>query len=518
MRRPTTSPGVPSGSDPSDQIFVSAFDAAQASGNAARGGVMMIAANMLGFIVTLTSTAILARLLTPDAFGIIAMTATLTALLMMFSDAGLTQATIQRREITYGQLSALFWINLGVGGALAVACFIAAPFVAWFYDEPRLTDIVRVLSVNFLLLGATAQFNAVINRQLRFKVTALIQLLAPVAGAIAALLGAWLGFGVWSLVAQLVLTEVVRLTASMALAHWLPGVPKRAKGVGQMLRFGGNQLLFNVVVYLVPNADRIFIGSHLGPYVLGLYDRSAQMIRLPQRLLILPLSPVMLPTLSRLQDKPEAYRQVYVGAINKLTMASFPATIGIALLAPEIVRILLGAQWGEAVPIFALLAISTLTSPISRSHTWLWISQGRMKTQLAWGLLITATIVPAYYLGSYWGAEGVAAAAAITQITMHPIAVWMATRVGPVSWRDIVGALVPGVIGATGMSCAILAVRASGIVPANPFAGALLLGSVGLVCLFAIYSVLPSARRPMFEMLSTLGQWTGLRKPDPSAS
>ncbi|WGF88909.1 lipopolysaccharide biosynthesis protein [Marinivivus vitaminiproducens] len=513
MSRSTSSPGSPSGSDPSDRVFVSAFDAAQASGKVARGGALMIAANLLGFVVTLTSTAILARLLTPEAFGLIAMTATLTALLMMFSDAGLTQATIQRREITYGQLTALFWINLAVGAGLAVACFAAAPFLAWFYGEPGLTDVVRVLSVNFLLLGATAQFSAVINRQLRFKVTALVQLLAPIAGAAAALVFAWLDFGVWALVAQLVVTEIVRLGASVSLAHWFPGLPRRAKGVGQMLRFGGNQLLFNVVVYLVPNADRIFIGSYLNPHVLGLYDRSAQMIRLPQRLLIMPLTPVMLPTLSRLHDQPDAYRNVYVGAMSKLTMASFPLTIAIALLAPEIVSILLGAQWEEAVPIFAVLAISTLTAPISRANTWLWISQGRMRTQLCWGLLITSTTVPAYFVGVSWGAVGVAAGAAVAQLSMHPIAIWMATRVGPVSWRDIVGSFVPGIVGAIGMSAVILAIRATGLLPANPFLSAMILGLGGGIGLVAIYSLLPSARRPLFEMLATLGQWTGLAKP-----
>ncbi|WGF88592.1 lipopolysaccharide biosynthesis protein [Marinivivus vitaminiproducens] len=517
MKRSPSNSGKRPAADP-DRVFVSAFDATQASGQAARGGAMIIAANLLGFVVTITSTAILARLLTPAAFGMIAMTATMTTLLMMFADAGLTQATIQRREITYGQLSALFWINLAVGAGLATLCFLVAPWLAWLYDEPGLTDVTRTLAANFLLLGAAVQFTAVINRQLRFKITALIALMAPIAGALAALLLAWWGAGVWALVAQLVVTEIVRLVASISLAGWFPGLPTRAKGVGSMLRFGGNQLLFNVIIYLVHNADRVLIGAYLGPYLLGLYDRSAQMIRLPVRLIIFPLNPVMLPTLSRLQDQPDEYRRVYVGAISKITMVSYPATIAMALLAPEIVYILLGPQWDEAAPIFALLAVSSLTNPISRSLTWLWISQGRVREQLHWGILITSTIVPAFAVGLAWGANGVAAAAALTLVCMHPIEIGMATRKGPVAWRAVTDALVPGAIGAAVMAAVILGLRQSGLVPANPFVAIVPLSACAAISLIATYGLLPSARRPLLEAADTLAMWIGLRRaPSPPA-
>lgn len=511
MSQPPLDPGTQPAAV-SDRVFVSAFNSAQASGQAARGGALIIGANLLGFVVTLSSTAILARLLTPEAFGLIAMTATMTTLLMMFSDAGLTQATVQRREITYGQLTVLFWVNLAVGAVLATLCFLVAPWLAWLYDEPGLTDVTRALSVNFLLLGAAAQFTAVINRQLRFKVTAVIALIAPVVGALAALLLAWRGAGVWALVAQLVATEVVRLVATVALAGWFPGLPKRVKGVGAMLRFGGNQLLFNVIVYFVNNADRILVGAYLGPYLLGLYDRSAQMMRLPIRLIIFPLSPVMLSTLSRLQDQPDAYRRFYAGAMTKITMVSFPATVAITLLAPEIVAILLGPQWDEAVPIFALLTIGSVIAPVSRSLAWLWISQGRLREQVNWGILITVLIVPAFVVGLSWGATGVAAAWAVTQLLLHPVEIGMATSRGPVSWRLLTGALVPGAIGATVMAIALVGLREAGLVPANPFAAVAFLSACAAICLIVTYGLLPSARRPLLEAADMLATWTGLRR------
>lgn len=483
-------------------------------GRAARGGAVIVASQLVRAATQILSTAALARLVAPEDFGLVAMAATLTILFSMFSDLGLSQAAVQRAVVTHGQLTTLFWVNATLGASLSAFCIVIAPLAAWFYDEPRVAPVVQALGLGFVIAGLYSQHTALLNRRLRFLAVALIGIIATLASSALAVLVAWYGYGVWALVVQQLGFAVVALLATWWICGWLPGRPQIASGSGSMLRFGGSITLYNLLVYFVPNADRILIGWAIGKYELGLYDRCTSLITVPVRLVILPLANVMVPTLSRLQGQPASYEGFYLSTIEKVAMATFAPTLLLALLAPEVVIILLGPAWSDAIPILYWLALAAVVRPVGQSVGWLFVSQGRAQEQVRMGALVVAITFIGYVVGLSHGATGVAAAVAATHIGILPLTFWLATRRGPVRYRNCGLALVPGLVGAAALAAAVLAIRASGMAPVAPLAAVMTLTIAGLSATLLTYLAMPRARYALLNVMTLLGKTSA----DPAAS
>lgn len=489
-----------------DPLFGTQQVVTDVSRRAASGSVLMVGAQFARLALTMATTAVLARLLTPGEFGLVAMVTTLAALLQVTADLGLSQAMVQRREITRAQVSGLFWLNAAFAVVLTALCFGLAWPLSWFYDQPDLVRIAQVYSLDFLILGLTAQYQAILARQLRFRVTAVMQIVATVFSSVVAVLIALAGGGVWALVALQLSFDGAVLVYSVAVCRWWPDRPRWTEGLGDMLRFGRDVALNNFLVYIVPNADRILIGVAFGNVVLGLYDRSANMIRLPMRAIVVPLHRVIVPSLARLQDDPEAYRSVYRHALGKTAMVTLPLSLAIAALAPETVRILLGGQWLDAIPMLALLAVSACAQPLNRALGWLWVSQGRTGEMLRWSLFSVPVVVAGYAIALSFGPLAVAGSAIITQLGLVPIAFALAGRRGPVRFGDVARALLPAVLGGAAMSVAIHLAREGIALPPNPLLAALVLSAIGGLTLLAVYLIVPSARRALLDVLAMAGR------------
>ncbi|WGF87023.1 lipopolysaccharide biosynthesis protein [Marinivivus vitaminiproducens] len=488
----------------SDEVLATGLTDGEVRGRAARGGAVVVASQVARAALQVLSTAALARLVAPADFGLVAMAATLTVLFTMFSDLGLSQATVQRAEVTHGQLTTLFWINVAVGAALTLLCVLAAPLVAWFYGEPRVVPVVQALGTGFMLAGLSSQHGALLNRRLRFVVVAAISIVATFAGSLIAVVFAWYGYGVWALVAQQLGFALATLLGNWWASGWMPGRPQLAPGSGTMLRFGGNLTLYNLLIFFVPNADRILIGWYIGKHDLGLYDRCSNLITLPVRLVIMPLSNVMVPALSRLQDQPASYERFYLSTLEKIAMATIAPTLLLALLAPEVVAVLLGPDWSDATPILAWLALAAVGRPVGQSISWLFVSQGRTNEQLRMGVLVVLITFAGYVAGLHYGAAGVAAGVAATHLGILPLTFWLATRRGPVRYRRCGEAIVPGLVGGAALVAAVLALRAGGLTPEAPLAAAMTLTLAGGAATLLTYLAMPRARYALLNVLHLL--------------
>ena len=471
---------------------------------AASGGAFTVAAQGMRFALTIFTMAALARLLSPETFGLFAMTATLTALLLWLGEAGLSQATVQRPEITHQQISTLFWINLAIGGSLAVACWLLAPALAAFYGEPQLTAVTRVMAVDFLLVGAAAQFTALHNRHLRFRLLALLGVGSIVFGAATAVVAAWQGAGVWALVVQKLVADVALLLGLVLAARWLPGLPRRTEGLGGLLGFGGRLALYQLLTALVGQADRILLGAYVGKQDLGLFDRSSNLTRMPLNLIVQPAARVMTPSLARTQDDPAAYRSIFLGALTSLALVVLPGYALLAALAPELVRILLGEQWVAAIPLFSILSVAFMVGTIRWSFNWLWISQGRSGEQLHYGAISAVAFLAAFVCGLPWGTVGVATAGVVAHVLLTPIGVWRVGRSGPVGARALLEALVPGVVLATAVGVVPTVARWQLHLPDHPVPALLELGAIAGVVLALGYAILPDGRRLLRQVLNQL--------------
>ena len=216
---------------------------------------------------------VLARLLVPSDFGLVAMVTAITGFVAIFRDCGLPAATIQRAEITRAQISTLFWINCGLGLVLMLVVLALSPVIAWFYHEPRLLWITGALSIAFAITGVAVQHQALLRRQMRFKTLAMIDVLSMAFGVSIGMAMAWVGFGYWSLVGVTFGSTLLNSALVWLKCDWRPDTFRRRVGARSMLAFGGHLMGFDVLNYFTRNFDNVLIGRALGSIALGVYSK-----------------------------------------------------------------------------------------------------------------------------------------------------------------------------------------------------------------------------------------------------
>ncbi|MHC4423538.1 MAG: lipopolysaccharide biosynthesis protein [Planctomycetota bacterium] len=425
-------------------------------GRSIRGGAVMMIAEVARFFLRIGSTVILARLLTPRHFGLIAMITAVTNFVMMFKDMGLSTATVQRREVNHAQISTLFWINTAIGFGLAALTATLAPVIAWFYGEPQLMAVTLVLAAAFIFSGLTIQHQALLRRHMRFGALAAIEVTAIFVGVVTAVIAACYGAGYWSLVLMELTRAGVIAIGVWVASGWRPGWPRLRSGVRSMLAFGKNVTSFHVINYFARNSDKILLGRFYGSGVLGLYGRAYGLLMLPISQIRGPLSSVAMPALSRVQDDPKKYISYYTKLILLLSFVSMPLTAFLAVCSRSVIHLLLGNQWLGASGIFQILAITAFIQPVASTLGLVLLSLGQSGRFLRWGMFNSLVVVTSFAVGIRWGAVGVASAyAAANYIVLVP-ALWYCFRQTPMSIAAFFKAIARPAVASLAMALAML--------------------------------------------------------------
>ncbi|UCH83937.1 MAG: lipopolysaccharide biosynthesis protein [Candidatus Latescibacterota bacterium] len=384
-----------------------------------RGGAVTIVGQGVKFLLTLSSLAVLARMLTPEDFGLIAMVIVIVGFIGIFKDMGLAMATVQRAEITHDQVSTLFWLNLGISVGIMIVTSALSPLLAWFYKEPRVTQITIVLAAAIIFSGLTVQHQALLRRQMRFAELAVIEIVALFAGAAAAIVGAASGLGYWALVILHVVREIATMVGVWTCCRWRPGAPVRKSGVRGLLSFGAYLTGFNIVNYFIRNLDKMLIGWYWGAAPLGFYNNAYRLLLLPIHQINNPLTSVAVPTLSRLQNQHERYRAYYRRGLTLTVAAGMPIVVFLFVAADKAILTVLGPQWADAVPIFRALGPAAFIGTFNFATGWVYSSLGTTRRMFHWGLIASVFSVIAYVVGLRWGPVGVALAYSILIVLMR---------------------------------------------------------------------------------------------------
>lgn len=475
-----------------------------------RGGFATVSAQGLKFVIQTATTIVMARLLSPQDFGLQGMVVVVTGFLGLFQDAGLGMATVQRLEVTHEQTSTLFWINVALGVFLATLCAASAPILVAFYHEPRLYWVAVVSGLTFMVNGLAAQHAALLQRGMRFMTQAKIGVVSLMVSSATGIVMALLGCRYWSLVGMAIANSIVGAASAWLTVPWVPGPPRRRSGVRSMLRFGGLASCNSFVVFLAWNAEKILLGRFWGADALGLYGRAYQLVTLPVQQLNVAVASVAFPALSRIQHDAERLAKSFLKAYYLLISLTIPITITCAVFAEEIVRILLGAKWMAAAPIFRLLAPVALVFAVANPLSWLVSSTGRIGRALSISTAVTPLVILGIVLGLNHGPKGVALgySTALT-ILLIPIAAWSKLGTG-ITWADLWGATKPAFLsgllaGAAGL---FVKVTLAGKLPLIPY----LLVGIGLV--IGIYAwvllIAMNQKHVYLELLSHL-----LSRPQP---
>jgi PST family polysaccharide transporter len=397
---------------------------------------------VVGATLQLISTVVLARLLLPRDFGLIAMIAVVVAFVTLLREVGLTQAVIQEKKLAHEQLNALFWFNAAVTFGIAATLAVAAPLVAGFFGEPDLVSLTLAFSAVLVVTGVGAVHQALLTRRMQFGLLVKLEVLSHVLGVAIAIWLALLGASYWALFA-LPAVRAVGLTALIWFADpWRPGAPRRGAEIGDMMKFGFNVTGFNMSNFFARNADNLLVGWRWGPDLLGYYSRAYSIMMLPLNQISAPLSRVAIPALTRLRDDAERYRRVYLRMVSVLSALASPLLAFTIVTADWIVELLLGPGWNEAAPILSWLAVAALPQPLGNATGWLFLTQDRSAEFLRWGIASSSLAVLSFAIGLPFGPVGVAAAYAISGLTVRtPLLLWWAGRRGAVSTRDLAATL-----------------------------------------------------------------------------
>jgi O-antigen/teichoic acid export membrane protein len=421
-------------------------------GNSVRGGVVALVAQGLKFALRTGAMMVLARLLTPEDFGLQGMVLAMTGFFNLFKDAGLSAVTVQRKHVSGDQLSALFWTNAVVGLLLALALVALSPAIALFFRDERLTWIAVVSATSFLFNGLCVQHLALLQRQMKFVAMATIEVMSLVISSAIGVMMAWLGYRYWSLVGMTVALPLVSAVGAWIAIPWVPGAPKRGIGLRSMLSFGGTLTCNSLVVYLAYNTEKILLGHFWGTTALGLYGRAYQLVSLPSDQLTGAVSVVAFPSLSRLQHDPERLERAFLKGYSLILSLTIPTTVCCAIFADEIVHVMLGPQWKEVVPIFRLLSPTILAFALVNPLAWFLIASGRIRRSLNMAFLIAPCVIVGVLLGVKFGPTGVALAfSSMMTLLIVPLIAWACagtTMSGRVVWAAVARPLAAGLLAA----------------------------------------------------------------------
>ncbi len=406
-----------------------------------RSGLVTVGSQFAKLMSQTVGTAILARILLPQEFGLVAMVVAITNLALFIGDLGLVSAIVQRKKITHGQANAMFWINGAFGMLLGSILIAIAPVVAHFYKEPRLTAIVIAYSATFVLSGFSVQQFALLRRQMRFTAIALIEVASMAGGIVLAICLAFMGWKYWALVCQTLFQSLSTMILVWCVSPWSPTRPKWDQEIPAMVTFGGHLTGSNLLAYFSMNLDNVLVGNVVGATALGFYSKAYNLLMLPIRQINGPMTAVALPALSQLQNNPSRFRSYILNLTSIAAIISVPLVLFTIVDSDNIVLLLLGKNWLPTAQIFRNLGLAALTMAVNFLPGLLLVSTARTKLQLKLSLWTAIVVIVGFCVGILWGSNGVAISFSITNTVMFGVKLYVACQGSSVCFVDILKCL-----------------------------------------------------------------------------
>lgn len=490
-----------------------------------QSGLITFAAQPFKLVVGIGATAVLARLITPADFGLLAMVSPLASFADSLSNFGLETATVQQPELNHEQANAVFWFSLKINTGVAAVMAVMGPVLAKFYGQPALTLMAPVIAIGFFSMCLSFQHQALMKRQMRFELLTAIELGAIAISTTVAVAAAWLGWGYWALVLQIVVMQIVQSSACWLSCGWQPSWRnERANGIQpssqeydpqtqdlqssslqSMFSYGANLTGFRFITRVGMQLDRILVGYISGATALGFYDVAYRWAAFPFNQVYLSLFDVAVSSFSRAYSDPATYRRYCQWGMMAVFSLWLPALAFLGVEARDVLLLFLGSQWLAAVPIFQLLTIATFVGSAQRVTKWLYLSSGQMRRQLTWGLINTPLMIAALCLGAQWGAYGIAVAYTLgTCLLTYPSIVFCLQR-SPLTVTDFLSAIWRP-IAASILSAAGLFLGRSFLPTANLITNGFVQLMVEAVCFAIVYCLLwfflPGGRRSTLQIIA----------------
>lgn len=444
----------------------------------------------------------LARLLLPEEFGLAMMAVVVSTLALIFSDMALGAALIQRKELTQGDRSTVFWLSVIVGSVFTAACALLAGPLAALYDEPRVESLFVLISPVFVLTALGSTHTTLLTREMDFKSLEIRMMLGTLAGAAVGVTAAAMGVGSEAIIIQYLITAATSTVLVWVTLRWRPSLifstaTLRSLG-GYSARVFGSRVLF----YVSRNADSLLIGRFLGPAALGAYTVAYNVMLVPFSKLAGPIQEVMFPAMARIQDDRRRIGSIWLRVNHIVAAFALPGMLGLIVIAPEFVSVVLGDRWQAAVTPIQILAWVGVLQSLVRLNGSVQQACDRTDVMFRWSLLIASANLVAFAVGVSWGIVGVAVAYALTNTLLQPVNVWLTGRIVGISLATFCRNLAGTVRATAVMLAAIVPLRQ--LLVAEDVADSLRLAAVAVVggAVYALAAALLD--RPLLDELRSL--------------
>ena len=396
-----------------------------------------------GQLLQIVSLAVLARLLVPADFGMVAMVMAAIGIAGIFSNMGLSAATIRAKTLNEAQASSLLILNVGFGLVTSLVLFMLAPLITHVYQEPRTVELAKILSWSFLLSSLGTQHLALLRRQLKFGLLAKINLAAIAIGQAVAITLAYQGWGYWSIAAGMLMSTAASAIMAWLFNPWRPSKPEWSGALRSMVGFGGYLVIFSLLGYAALNAHNIIIGARYGAEEVGFYSRAFAILTLLMGYITGPMDTVAPAALARMTDDSEGYNATYLQTLSMLLLLTAPLSFVCAIAAPDIIQLLLGEQWSRSAIILQILGLAAIPQTLCNSSGWLYQSHGDSRSMMLWGIGGWGTLIVLLIMGTSLGIQGVAFAYSIGMFILVYPCMLLALRKTNLHVSDVLVAILP---------------------------------------------------------------------------
>ncbi|ATY34554.1 lipopolysaccharide biosynthesis protein [Sphingomonas psychrotolerans] len=435
---------------------------------------------ILGQLLTWASTFIVIRVLSPSDYGLFAMTQVVLVLLNMLNGYGLASALIQRGDASRHAQRQLFGMLILLNLVLAAIQFGCAPFAAAYYRQPMVADLLRVQALLYVATPFIALPYALLAREMDFRKQAQVNLVSGVAGAATALVGAWAGLGVWTLVAAPIALFTVRAVGMTWAANALMWPSFDFRGAGDIARYGGVMATGQIFWFLQSQADVFIAGRLFDPHMLGIYTTSLFLTQIFVSKFVPPLNEVAFSAYARMKDDRAAVAAAFVKSARVIFVVAMPFYLGLAVTAHPLVEVVLGAKWIEAAPVVHWLALAMPMMTLQTLYAPASDACGRPGISAKNGATGALLLPAAFLIGVHWGIMGLIAAWFAAYPLYLAISTWRTLPVIGVRLRDLVDGLTPPVFAAVAMAL-IVSLLARVLPPMPALAQLALLGCAGVM-------------------------------------
>lgn len=403
---------------------------------------------------------VLARLLGPQAFGLIALAQIFLRLIQSLTKQGFTQVLIQRDHLDKDHLDTAFWSNIGITSSLTVLCILFAQQVSVWFDEPLLSQIIPWLSINFILVALNDVQRALLMREFDYKTIATRTFIAaPVSGIIGILMAFW-GFGVWSLVGKTLSENAITVILLWRVSNWRPSFSFSIACFKELFDFQINIVGLSVLGTVNSQIDKFLIGYYIDSTTLGYYVVANKVAGLVAGLIGGATQKIALPMFSRLKTNLSQLQEIFCKITQVISFIAFPVFFGIVVLAAEIIFVAFGPEWAVAVPLMQILAFSGLQNSV---YSFL----GELITALgkpAWNFRISFVSVllrtVGFLIAVQWGIVAIAVVQVLIGYISTPIRLLCINRLTALSFNKYLRSHVSPLIGVAIMSGFIISFKA----------------------------------------------------------